>query len=235
MARRRRIRSAVRLVSAATCLASAGYLAYAGIAWSRYGQPPRPQDDEQDELLDRFMPAYEVRERHQVRVNAPAEIVFAVASEQDLMQSAIVRAIFRTRELLLGGTPDSVSRPHGLVDWCRSLGWGVLAEVPGREIVVGAVTRPWMANVVFRPIAAERFAMFDEPDYVRIAWTIRADVTGDRESLHSTETRVVTTDLAARARFRRYWALASPGIILIRRLSLGPLKREAERRAALGL
>jgi hypothetical protein len=47
-----------------------------------------------------------------------------------------------------------------------------------------------------------------------------------------TETRAVTTDAVARAKFRRYWALASPGIGTIRWLSLRPLKHEAERRAA---
>ena len=46
----------------------------------------------------------------------------------------------------------------------RSIGWGVLAEVPGREIVMGAVTRPWMADVVFRPLPPEEFASFQEPD-----------------------------------------------------------------------
>ena len=49
-------------------------------------------------------------------------------------------------------------------------------------------------------------------------------------SIFRTETRVVTTDPDARAKFRRYWAFASPGIILIRWASLGPLKAEAERR-----
>jgi hypothetical protein len=46
-----------------------------------------------------------------------------------------------------------------------------------------------------------------------------------------TETRALATDATARARFRRYWAFASPGIALIRRLSLRPLRAEAERRA----
>ena len=41
----------------------------------------------------------------------------------------------------------------------------------------------------------------------------------------------MTTDAASRAKFRRYWAVFSPGIWMIRWLSLGPLKREAERRA----
>ena len=41
----------------------------------------------------------------------------------------------------------------------------------------------------------------------------------------------MTTNPAARAKFRRYWSFLSPGIILIRWISLGPLKAEAERRA----
>jgi hypothetical protein len=36
---------------------------------------------------------------------------------------------------------------------------------------------------------------------------------------------------AARNRFRRYWSFLSPGIIVIRWALLGPVKREAERRA----
>ncbi|PYR46798.1 MAG: hypothetical protein DMF89_20885, partial [Acidobacteria bacterium] len=50
-------------------------------------------------------------------------------------------------------------------------------------------------------------------------------------SMFRTETRVATTDPTARAKFRRYWSFFSPGIILIRWMSLGPLKAEAERRA----
>jgi hypothetical protein len=42
---------------------------------------------------------------------------------------------------------------------------------------------------------------------------------------------VVATDAAARSKFRWYWARFSPGIVLIRRLSLGPLRRDAERLA----
>jgi hypothetical protein len=106
----------------------------------------------------------------------------------------------------------------------------LLADIPGREIVMGAVTQPWKADVVFRPLAPEEFAGFDEPDFVKIAWTLRADPLGAAESIFRTETRVVTTDPGARAKFRRYWAFASPGIILIRWASLRPLKMEAERR-----
>jgi hypothetical protein len=96
---------------------------------------------------------------------------------------------------------------------------------------MGAVTQPWKANVVFRALPPDEFAAFHEPGYVKIVWTLRVDPLGPAESMFRTETRAVCTDPESRARFRRYWSFLSPGIILIRWLSLGPLKVEAERRA----
>ena len=75
----------------------------------------------------------------------------------------------------------------------QSLGWGVLADEPGREVVMGAVTRPWEANVTFRALAPDQFAAFNEPGYVKIAWTIRADELSGTESIFRTETRAVAS------------------------------------------
>jgi hypothetical protein len=113
----------------------------------------------------------------------------------------------------------------------KGIGWGVLAEVPGREVVVGAVTQAWAANVVFRPLPPDEFAAFHESGYAKIVWTIRADPLCATESVARTETRVVTTDPAARATFRRFWVFSLPGIVLIRRIALRLVKKEAERRA----
>jgi len=211
--------------------ASAAYAAYVGSTWYRYGRAARPSPGEEDPLLDRFMPSYDVVERHRIRVRAPASLMLAVARDVDLSQSPLVRAIFRGRELILGADPDQRQRPKGLLADVQSLGWGVLAEVPEREIVVGAVTRPWHPNVTFRSLPADQFAAFAEPDYVKIAWTLRADPAGADESIFRTETRVLATDRAADAKFRRYWSFLSPGISLIRRASLGLVKAESERRA----
>src|ERR1043165_6210377 len=101
-----------------------------------------------DPLLDRFMPQYDVVERHHIKVDAPAEVVLAAAATADMRQSRIIRAIFKARELILGSTPDSAARPKGLLAETQALGWRVLAELPGREVVVGAVTQPWLADVV---------------------------------------------------------------------------------------
>ena len=114
----------------------------------------------------------------------------------------------------------------------QHLGWGILAEAPDREIVVGAVTKPWEANVTFHALPCDEFSTFAQPGFVKIAWTLRADPIDTETSIFRTETRAVATDATARARFRRYWAFTSAGITVIRRLLLKPLRREAERRAA---
>jgi len=220
-----------RLAAGAAVASAAAYTTLIARAWHRYGTPPPPGAGDRDALLDRFMPVYDVVERHRIFVAAPAATVLAAAKDQDLMQSPLTRAIFKTRELVLGASPDDRTRPRGLLAAMRSFGWGVLAEEPEHEIVVGAVTQPWQANVTFRSLPPDQFATYNQPGDVKIVWTLRADPIGDHHSIFMTETRAVATDQAARDRFRRYWAFVSPGIAAIRWLSLKPLKREAERRA----
>jgi hypothetical protein len=222
--------SSIRWLAGGVGLAAASYAAYAGAAWLRYGRPPQPTDDERDSLLDRFMPVHDVVDRQHVCINAPADITLAAAREMELFRPPVARIVFRARELVLGASPDRRERPVGLLEEALSLGWGVLAEVPAREVVVGAVTKPWESNVIFTAVRPDEFLAFRDPGYVKIAWSLRADSIGARESIFRTETRAVATDATAGARFRRYWAWASPGIWMIRRASLSPLKREAERR-----
>ena len=97
----------------------------------------------------------------------------------------------------------------------------------------GAVTKPWEANVTFHALSPDKFVEFSTPGFVKIVWTLSVEPLGERRSIFRTETRAVATDSMARARFRRYWAFVSPGIAMIRRLSLHPLKRSAEARARL--
>ena len=220
-----------RLAAGAAVASAAAYTTLIARAWHRYGTPPPPGAGDRDALLDRFMPVYDVVERHRIFVAAPAATVLAAAKDQDLMQSPLTRAIFKTRELVLGASPDDRTRPRGLLAAMRSFGWGVLAEEPEHEIVVGAVTQPWQANVTFRSLPPDQIAIYNQPGDVKIVWTLRADPIGDHHSIFMTETRAVATDQAASDRFRRYWAFVSPGIAAIRWLSLKPLKREAERRA----
>ena len=220
-----------RWLAAGAGVVVGAYAATAALAWLRYGRVAMANADGTDALLDRFMPVYDVVERHHINIAAPALVTLAAAEEQDLLHLPLVRAIFKARELALGAAPDTGPQPRGLLAQMRAIGWGVLADVPGREVVVGAVTKPWEPNPTFRALAPDAFAAFCEPGYVKIAWTLRADAVGQAASVFRTETRAVATDTIARRRFRRYWALASPGIASIRHLSLRPLKYDAERRA----
>ena len=212
-------------------IAAAEYGLCAGVTWLRYGSPRRPRPGEEDAVLDEFMPRYDIVERHHVRIAAPADVTLDAARQIDLMRPPISRAIFKAREWIVGATPDEQARPRGLLAFMQSIGWGMLADVPGREVVLGSVTQPWEANVIFRPLPAGEFAAFHEPGFVKIVWTLRADALDATHSMFRTETRAIATDAAARRKFRRYWSLVSPGIVAIRLALLAPLKKDAERRA----
>jgi uncharacterized protein YndB with AHSA1/START domain len=210
-----------------------GFGAYSARAWTRYGHVD-PARHPPNELLDRFLPNPEVDEYHQLEVRAPAAITLAAAKELDLQASPIVKCIFWLRAIptLLRGEPFRPQGSRGLVAETLAQGWGVLAEEPDREIVVGAYTQPWHEQVRFHPLPPEEFAGFNQPGYVKIVWTLQAETLGPDASLLVTRTRAVATDPQSCKRFRRYWAPMSAGIILIRFAGLPLMRKEAERRAA---
>jgi hypothetical protein len=90
-------RAAGQWLSMSAGVAAAAYATYAGVTWLRYGHASSPAPENQDPLLDRFMPAYDIAERHHVRVAAPADITFMAACETDLQESPIARVIFRAQ------------------------------------------------------------------------------------------------------------------------------------------
>jgi hypothetical protein len=180
-------------------------------------------------MLDRFMPDYEVAERHETRVRAPASVTWDAARALDLNRSPVIRAIFAGRELALRSARTVTTQPGTFLEQVLGLGWAILAEEPGRELILGTVTKPWEPNVRFRRLAPEAFAAFEEPGYAKIVWTLVVEPREAGHSLFRTETRVATTDPESRARFRRYWSVFSPGILVIRWEALRLVRRAAER------
>ena len=231
MEKRSLVPIAAKAAAAGLGLGVASYAAYAAVTWATYGRPQH-RTRENESLLDIFVPQPDVAIRHVLPVNAPADLTFDVACRSDLGASPIVKALFKTRELIVGRPPETIVPTGTLVEQLQAFGWVVLAEVPGREIVFGAVTQPWKADAAFRSVAADDFASFNEPGYVKIAWTLRADPQGAFASTVRTDTRVATTDAASRRNFRCYWAAFLPGIKLIRVVMLRHIKRAAERDVA---
>ncbi len=177
--------------------------------------------------LDAFIPHPDVRERHAATVRASAEFVFDVARQFDMQSIPAVRAIFWLRGPFMGAKPRP-RQPKGLIDETRELGWGCLADEPGRLFVAGAVCQPWQADVVFTPLPATQFAAYGEPDHVKIAWTLEAEPLAQSLTRLTSETRAVATDGRARVAFLRYWRWARFGIVMIRWLLLPAIRRRAE-------
>ncbi|HET7239598.1 MAG TPA: hypothetical protein VFI77_00485 [Gemmatimonadales bacterium] len=219
---------AKRVSAAAATAAGLCGLGYIATTWYRYGRPKRT--GAMDVALDRFMPAYEVAERHETRIHAPASVTWEAARALDLHGSPVIRAIFAGRELALRSTPAPRRPSETFLQEVLDLGWGILAEEPGRELILGAVTKPWEPDVRFRRLAPDAFAAFQEPGYAKIVWTLVVDPIGSDQSVFRTETRVATTDPESRRRFRRYWSVFFPGIRVIRWEALRLVRQAAERR-----
>jgi hypothetical protein len=183
--------------------------------------------------LERFVPHPDVRERFETTIRAPADLVMEVAAQFDMQSLPAVRFIFWLRERLTRAAPSAPRKPQGILDETKSLGWGVLAEQPGRFVVCGATCQPWLANVVFSTLAPDEFTTFAQRDQVKIAWTLEAVEIGRDTTRFGQETRAVATDEQARIKFRRYWRWARFGIVAIRLLMLPAVRRVAEERWAI--
>jgi hypothetical protein len=179
--------------------------------------------------LEQFIPTYDARERFQLKVRAPAPLVYKTAAGFDVQSIGLVRAIFWLRGRILGSDPTP-SRPFatGFLAGARQLGWGLLREDPGHLFVAGAYCQPWRANVVFTPLTPTTFASFVAPGQVKIAWTLEVEPLEAGHSLLASETRAVATSPDAQRHFRSYWRWARFGIHTIRWLLLPAIRRDAE-------
>jgi hypothetical protein len=179
--------------------------------------------------LERFIPRYDVRERFETTIRAPAQVVMEPAAAFDMRAPVLVRSIFWMREKIMGGSATP-RRKQGLRDEARALCWGILAEEPGRFVVFGARCQPWRARVEFTAIEPADFEAYAEPNQVKIVWTLEATGLGSGVTRFAQETRAVATDAGARAEFLQYWRWARFGIVSIRLLLLPAIRRAAERR-----
>ena len=182
--------------------------------------------------LDAVLPTYDFVERHARTIGgSPSGVydAFIALTPRDIPVAAALLAVRSLPALLTGRPGLPTRRPEPLLDQFLDLGFVVLAEVPGEEMVLGLVGQMWrpggrMANVE----NAEGFVAFSEPGFVKTAMTFRFTNRGDGSTLAATETRVLATDTTARRGFRRYWTLIRPFSGLIRRLWLRALARRAE-------
>ncbi len=183
-------------------------------------------------LIDEFLPTYQVVERHALLVPAPPARAYAAIWEADLAASPIVKALFALRSVpALLSAPRSFRFPASRVTLHELLrhGFHLLAEEPGREVVLGIVGRFWRltGNVVPTDPAAFRQPLL--PGTARAAWNFLVSETEHGSSLVSTETRVLCADDASLRSFRRYWFVVGHFSALTRILLLRSIRATAQR------
>src|SRR5256886_16658820 len=151
--------------------------------------------------LDEFLPAYDVRERHERRVTGTPELAVAAALGTPVAPDGLVRTLFRLRGLPGGGS---------VLGALRAIGFKPLVGEP-TCLVLGAAGRPWSPR--------SRLTAFDKAGagQVRMVFDITATPAADGMSVLATETRVAAMDPGARRALRRYWLAVGPFSALIRR------------------
>lgn len=191
-----------------------------------------------EKLIDRFIPDPDFEETRELEVEAVPKEVLAVIKGTDL-KDPVINTLFMVRDLpnrlarRLGGEGarlDDVSFTN-IPD--VGPGWIKLGEKEGTELVLGAIGKFWRRDYGARDVAPEEFASFDEPGYLKLAVSSRAESLGYDQSILHYVARVEATDDEARRQFVRYWRVISPGNDVIVRRALQRIKAEAEWRECL--
>jgi hypothetical protein len=160
--------------------------------------------------LDRWLPEFDVRERHERALPVSPERALELALDLPAAPDFVVRALLRLRGLRTDSRIGEFFAAQGFEPLERT----------ATTFVVGVVATPW------RPRGG--LGRFGEPrpGTVRIVADFRA-VGRSGGCVLSTETRVAAFDPAARRAFRRYWLAIGPFSKLIRRRWLAAAARRA--------
>jgi hypothetical protein len=180
--------------------------------------------------LDEFVPVYQFGEFHEIRVAASREQTYGAIKDVTAGEIFLFRALTAIRRFGRPGPESILNAPERrpLLDVATHSGFLLLAEDPGREIVIGtAVIVPPGWRPKGRP-TPEGFKRLHAPGFALAAMNFRLDDAGPHACHVTTETRVYATDAGARRRFVAYWRVIYPGSALIRRMWLRAIRERAE-------
>jgi hypothetical protein len=180
--------------------------------------------------LDEFAPIYQFSEAASIPVRAPADRVYEAIFQVTAAEVPLYRTLAWIRRGGASG-PESVLNPSDhapLVRVATRTSFMSLAEVPGREFVMGAVVMaPPSVKLAAGPTPAS-FKSLTQPGFAKAVMNFTVEPQGPGICLLRTETRVHATDAASRDGFARYWRVIAPGSLLIRHMWIRAIKVRAE-------
>jgi len=171
-------------------------------------------------LIDEFLPKWDARERHSIKVNAPVDEVCRAMRQMDLRRARLTNFLLKLRGI-------SAPADFSIADLLK-MRFVILAEEPDKEIVLGLTGKFWQPDGNLVRVERDDFIHFDKPGYAKAAWNFSLFETADGAIRLNTETRIFCTDAASRARFRLYWFFIGAFSSLIRREILCVIKKAAE-------
>lgn len=186
-------------------------------------------------LADRFAPRYDHMQTKHLVVDAPPEQTYAAVRALDFTDvgGPVVDAAFWVR-----GLPERYRNRHHVTprhrtrltfdDMAAGSDWLILGERTGSEIVIGVAARFWTPVVEWRRVEPDEFADFAEPGYGKIVLSLSVRPYGQGRALLTSDTRVICTDRASRAKVRAYWRVAGPFIGLVQAATLRTIAQHAE-------
>jgi hypothetical protein len=180
--------------------------------------------------LDEFAPIYQFSEAEVIPVRASAERVYEAVFKVTAAEIPFYRILVWIRRGGVKG-PESVLNPtdnDSLINVATRTSFLTLADVPGREYVIGAVV---MAPEGVRMVGGstpESFRALSRPGFAKATMSFSVEPQGPDWCFLRTETRVHATDPASLDVFSRYWKIITPGSKLIRLMWLRAIKVRAE-------
>jgi hypothetical protein len=182
--------------------------------------------------IDRFLPAWEFEERHEIEIRADPGRVDRAVREVTLAELPVAYALLVLRTL-----PARIARRRRrradprrpLLEVMTREGFVVLEDAPGKELALGLTGR--FAQILGRreagPATADEFLAYERADSCKAVMDFRIEPRRDGVCVLSTETRV-HAGRDARRQFARYWRVVRPFSGLIRIVFLRAARRRAE-------
>ena len=180
-------------------------------------------------LIESFAPNPDAVETHRIVINASRETVYRSLWTADLGASPLIKFLLALRSLpAFIGNPCR-SRPRQItLQTILDSGFGLLAEKPDEEIVLGVSGRFWRPTGNLSP--------FNRPDFdrpipvgmARAVWNFSLSEQIAGQTILRTETRITCGDPASRRKFLAYWLIVRPFSGLIRLIMLKRVRKTAE-------
>jgi len=167
--------------------------------------------------IDEYLTNPDFSARYEIRINAPAPVVYRCLLRSDFSELWLVRLLVTVRS---GKRLPRSPLPCDLRQRLQGTGFVILAAGAGQELVLGVAGRFWRPDGGrCTDLTPDEFSEFSHLGYAKAAWNFRLRSDSAETTLLSTETRIKCFGQAL-WKFRLYWSVVGPFSGMIRKANL---------------